>query len=108
MAAHPGDSANDNVADEMAVLIRALLAENPDTLDALGAGVLAASYLGLVSDTKTFARELGVGHALIIRAVTTLSSELGLVAVERHSERSQKMHYRLTESGRALVDGVGR
>ena len=104
MAAHPDESANDNVADEMAVLIRALLAQNPATLDAVGAGVIAARHLGLVRDTKTFARELGVAHALVIRAVTTLSSELGLIVVERHNERSQQVHYSLTESGRAMVD----
>ena len=104
MAVRQRDSADDDPAGDMEMLVRALLANNSQTLDAMSAGVLAARHLGLVNDTRTFARELGLAHALVIRSVTMLSSELGLVAVDRQNERSQRVRYRLTARGRAMAE----
>ncbi|MEM6696727.1 MAG: hypothetical protein AAF626_18860 [Pseudomonadota bacterium] len=108
MAARQQDSANDDPAGDLETLVRALLAKNPSSLDAIAAGVLAASHLGLVNDTRTFARELGLAHALVIRSVTTLSSELGLITVDRQSDRSQRLRYSLTASGKAMVSSARR
>lgn len=83
-----------------------LLATRSDLVDPMGAAVIAAAHLDLCHDSRTFARIFGVAHALVIRAVTTLSDEAGLLEVEHRSERSQRIRYRLTSRGQALAAPV--
>ncbi|MEM6762013.1 MAG: hypothetical protein AAF615_03975 [Pseudomonadota bacterium] len=83
--------------------IERLLAHHGERLEPLGAGIMAAAHLGLISDSRTFARQLGIAHALVIRACTNLAEEDDFIVIERREERSQRLHYRLTAKGEALI-----
>jgi hypothetical protein len=65
---------------------------NP-TLTALQAGLIAAAELGIARDTGTFARVLGIAHALVLREVNSLADrELSFKVISR-SRRSLKISY---------------
>lgn len=101
-------ASDEDAGDALSKRVEKLLATHSDTLDPIGATILAAADMGLVRDTRTFARDLGVAHALVIRSVTMLTSELGLLDVDRYNEKSQQVRYRLSDKGRALIAAAQR
>jgi hypothetical protein len=74
----------------------------------LEAGLLAALGLGLAADSRSFARIFGVAHALVLRAMVAASGESGLLAVTAREPRTQRVHYRASEAGLALLGRAGR
>lgn len=83
-----------------------------EALSPLEAGLLAGLHLGLAADTRSFARIVGVPHALVLRALETLSESAeggrGLVAVTERDARTQRTRYRASEAGEALLSGLPR
>lgn len=83
------------------------LAEIPQAgLSALGAGILAAAGLGISGDSRSFARDFGLAHALVLREVTSLA-EAGLLTVPRRDARSQRSFFAPSPAGAALLAQSG-
>jgi DNA-binding transcriptional ArsR family regulator len=61
-------------------------------LDPLAAGLLAALDLGLPGDSRAFARNVRMEHALVLRALSALE-EAGLVTVSGRDPRTQRTRY---------------
>lgn len=71
-------------------------------LSDMGPMILAASYLGIASDTRSFARQLEQPHALVIREVSHLACDLELMTREDRAEKSSRVFYHLNDLGQAL------
>ncbi|MEM9122034.1 MAG: hypothetical protein AAGB03_01825 [Pseudomonadota bacterium] len=89
--------------DPLTRTIVKLLEGSPGQLTPIGAGVLAAAHLGLARDSRSFARKLGLAHALVIRECVSLAEDLALLVIDDRSCRSQRVFYALSERGEALV-----
>lgn len=72
----------------------------------LAAAVIVALHLGVAADSRDFARNLGVEHALALREVTALA-ERGLIAIGRRNARTQRTAYALTATGRQVLARAG-
>lgn len=72
----------------------------------LAAGILAARALDLASDSRSFARQFGVAHALVLRECVALEQELGLLQLDDRGDRSLRQFFDLTQAGQALIDGL--
>lgn len=67
-------------------------------LSLLEAGILAGLHLGLAADSRSFARVFGIEHALVLRAVDSLSSA-ALIGVTARDPRTQRSRYVASEAG---------
>ncbi|WP_264049361.1 Rha family transcriptional regulator [Methylobacterium flocculans] len=72
-------------------------------LSTLEAGILAALHLGLATDSRSFARVFGIEHALVLRAVETLASDAGLLALTERNARTQRTRYAVSAAGDAMM-----
>jgi len=70
----------------------------------LGAGIIVALQLGIARDSRSFARLLGVAHALVLREVTELGQDGGFITIERREARTLRVHYSLSANGRKLLE----
>ncbi|MTI01950.1 hypothetical protein [Roseibium sp. RKSG952] len=86
--------------------VTSLMAESPEHLSPIGAGVLVAAHFGVSSDSRSFASKLGVAHALVLRECVTLAEEHQLISLENREERSQRLFYSLTAQGHDLLAKV--
>lgn len=80
------------------------IADLQPALSTLEAGLLAGLHLKLTADSRSFARVFGVEHALVLRAVETLSGEAALIAITERNERTQRTRYAATPAGLAILD----
>ncbi len=90
MASHPAP-------DDMAAVYMAEVERQCDAdpaLSHLAAGILAGAVLNVAQDSRSFARLLGVEHALVLREVELLSTS-GHLAVTRRDGRTQRTFYAL-------------
>ena len=71
--------------------VERLCAADP-RLGTLGAGILAGINLDIAHDSRSFARTLGIEHALVLREVEMLA-EVGLLTVTRRDDRTQRCFY---------------
>jgi len=92
--------------DVMMKTVTNLMAESPEHLSPIGAGVLVAAHFGVSSDSRSFASKLGVAHALVLRECLTLAEEHQLISLENREERSQRLFYSLTAQGHDLLAKV--
>ena len=79
-----------------------LVARMPQ-LSLLAAGILVAADLGLAQDSRSFARKMGLAHALVLRECVTLAEELGLIDLEERNDRSQRIFYRVSVQGQVIL-----
>lgn len=96
-----------NPPDDLLAHIDQLRAQNDYDLSPIGAAILIACAHNITADSRDFAKQFGLAHALIIRECATLCNELGLIDMKMRNARSQNLHYRLTKSGRALIERIG-
>ncbi len=89
-------------ADYMALVEK--LAGDAQNLSSLGAGIIAALALGVASDSRSFARVLGVAHALVLREVNLLGADGGYIVITQRDPRTQRTRYELSPAGQQLVD----
>ena len=73
------------------------------TLDAL---ILAAVELDLVADSHSLAKAFGIGHALVLRAVSSLGDGRALLNITARDARTQRCFLTLAPGGEALVASV--
>ena len=71
-------------------------------LSPIGAGILAALSLGIGKDSRSFARDFGIAHALVLREETELV-ERGLISILRRDARTQRGFWALSPAGEAAI-----
>lgn len=71
-------------------------------LSLLEAGILAGLHLKLATDSRSFARIFGVEHALVLRAVDSLSGS-ELIGVTARDPRTQRSRYVASPAGLDLL-----
>ncbi|MEM6903624.1 MAG: hypothetical protein AAF556_10355, partial [Pseudomonadota bacterium] len=82
---------------QLAPLVERLLGAHPDMLTPIGAGLLATAHLGLNSDSRSFAKDMDMAHALVIRECTLLADDHGLLVLEDREEPSGRLFFTLTD-----------
>ena len=85
-------------------LISLLVEACPDEMTPIGAGILAAASLGIAKDSRSFARKLGLAHALVLRECVILAEELHMIVINKKDERTQRMSYDLTPYGSSVIE----
>lgn len=90
--------------DQFMQMVSAVCAADA-SLTPLGAALIVALHAGIARDTRTFARKLGIEHALVLREVSTLS-EAGLVNVTSRNARTQRTELALTAEGERRASRV--
>ncbi|WP_371836188.1 hypothetical protein [Ochrobactrum sp. Q0168] len=91
-------------ADYMAQVERLVAASG--NLSPFGAGIIAALALGIAADSRTFARVLGIEHALVLREVNLLGADGGYLQITQRDRRTQRTRYELSPSGQQLVGKI--
>ena len=79
-------------AERFLALAARLQDEDPN-LSPIQAGLLAAASLGIARDSSTFARLLGLAHALVLRELNALAERGDLLSIEKRDERTMRTHY---------------
>lgn len=74
-------------------------------LSLLEAGILAGLHLGFSADSRSFARVFGVEHALVLRAVETLTGAAFIVVTTR-DPRTQRTRYAASPEGRDVLSAL--
>jgi hypothetical protein len=75
--------------DHFLACVARLQAEVPH-LTAIQAGLLAAFHLGIARDSRTFARKLGLAHALVLRELNAVAEPGGLLRIEQRDARTMR------------------
>lgn len=101
------DIARHDISEEQFLALVADLCAAAGDLTPLGAGVVLASYLGIASDSRTFSRLFGLAHALVLREVTALADERGLIDIVERNARTQRTMFALTDRARAVLSQAG-
>lgn len=96
-------AAPDFTEGEYLALVEAIRAAAPDDLSPLAAGILAALHLEITAESRSFARLFGIAHALVLRALTELSEQHGLVEIVNRDTRTQRTSFVLSTRGTALL-----
>lgn len=89
---------------DMIALLTHLAEGDTGFLTDLGPLVLAATALGVARDSRSFARLFETAHALVIRECTHLSEDLTLLTLDNRGDKSGRIFFELTASGRALCE----
>ncbi len=71
------------------------LIEAAPGLTPIQAGLVVAAALGIAHDSRTFARQLGLAHALVLRELTALAEDGALLCIEKRDERTMRTHFGL-------------
>lgn len=95
----------DEDAAEYMVLVEALMGATGG-ISALGAGIVAAAALDIASDSRTFARQLGLAHALVLREISALDQEGGYLRIRQRDMRTQRTRYELSPAGQRLIEAI--
>lgn len=75
--------------DHFLACVARLQAEVPH-LTAIQAGLLVAAHLGVAHDSRTFARKLGLAHALVLRELNAVAEPGGLLRIEQRDARTMR------------------
>lgn len=82
--------------------VDALLKEEALRISPLAAGIVVAVDMG-IADSRSFARRLGVEHALVLREIAHLSGPDGLVRVTGRHAGSLRTSLALSTRGESLL-----
>lgn len=88
---------------EYMAIVDALMAVS-SSLTSLGAGIIAGLALDIATDSRTFARLLGIAHALVLREILLLGQDGGYVRIKQRDPRTQRTRYELSAAGQRLVE----
>ena len=82
--------------------VDALLKEGVLQISPLAAGIVVAVDMG-IADSRSFARRLGVEHALVLREISHLSGPDGLVMVTGRHDKTLRTSLALSTRGESLL-----
>ena len=97
---------SDDPVGRYMALVEAVLGDEGAELTPLGAGILAAAHLGIAAESRSFAKTLGIAHALVLRELDGLSEEAGWLTVIKRDPRTQRTCYALTDRAAARLDAA--
>lgn len=80
-------------AERLMALVAQLQSEDP-LLTPIQAALLAAAGLAIAQDSRTFARLLGLSHALVLRELSMLAQR-DRVRIQGRDRRTLRTHYAL-------------
>ncbi|MBB2830792.1 UNVERIFIED_ORG: hypothetical protein GGD51_000893 [Rhizobium esperanzae] len=84
-------------ADRFLALVAA--AQDRDArLTAIQAGLLVAADLNIACDSRSFARRLGIAHALVLRELDALAEHGDKLEIVKRDPRTMRVFYRLARS----------
>ena len=95
---------SDDPVERYMALVEAVLGDGAAEMTPLGAGILTAAHLGIAADSRSFAKTLGIAHALVLREVDGLSEEAGWLTVTKRDPRTQRTFYKQTDSAVARLN----
>jgi len=75
--------------DHFLACVARLQAEVPH-MTAIQVGLLVAAHLGVAHDSRTFARKLGLAHALVLRELNALAEQSALLHIENRDARTMR------------------
>jgi len=82
--------------------VDALLQEAALRISPLAAGIIVAADMG-IADSRRFARQLGIEHALVLREIAHLSGPEGLVTVTGRHAKSLRTSIALSMRGEMVL-----
>lgn len=88
-------------------LVAKLCSVSDGPLTPVEASLLLALDLGICSDSRAFSRIFGIAHALVLREVTELAGDRGLLHIVARNVRSQRTVMALTDKSTALLARIG-
>ncbi len=103
----PERADKDALAEDWTRLVARLQQDTRFDGRALAAGLFAALALGISADSRGFATDFGLSHALVLREVVVLEDEMGLIATTREDARTQRRFLGLTPEGKVLAAEAG-
>jgi len=74
-------------------------------LTQLQAALIAASLLGIARDSRSFARILGLAHALVLRELNALA-ETELLEITRRDPRTMRTFYEAAPAATGLLEAA--
>ena len=89
-------------SNEFMSRVEALLRADQLQISPLAAGILVAVDMG-ITDTRSFARLLGIEHALVLREVAELSGPHGPITVTARQAKTLRTSLALTDVGAGLL-----
>ncbi|MBB2674446.1 hypothetical protein CPT32_12205 [Rhizobium sophoriradicis] len=75
-------------------LVAAAQARNAG-LTSIQAGLLVAAELNIATDSRSFARKLGIAHALVLRELNALAERDDTLEIVKRDPRTMRVFYRL-------------
>lgn len=82
--------------------VGALLKEEALQISPLAAGIVVAVEMG-IADSRSFSRQLGIEHALVLREIAYLSGPDGLVTVTGRHAKSLRTSIVLSSRGELVL-----
>lgn len=82
--------------------VDSLMKAVPAAISPLGAGIVVAIDMG-IPDSRSFARALGVEHALVLREIAELSGPDGLITITARHEKTLRTSLALSARGALLL-----
>ena len=82
--------------------VDALLKEAALSISPLAAGIVVAADMG-IADSRSFSRQLGIEHALVLREIAYLSGPDGLVTVTGRHAKSLRTSIALSMRGEMVL-----
>ncbi len=72
--------------------------EGDPALSSIQAAIMVAADLGIASDSRTFARILGIEHALALRELNALADMAGYLTIVKRDARTLRTFYQTVEA----------
>ncbi len=85
--------------------VEALLSANSLQISPLAAGIIVAIEMG-IADSRSFARLLGVEHALVLREIANLAGPDGVIVVTGRHAKTLRTSMALSARGEQLLHGL--
>jgi hypothetical protein len=82
--------------------VDSLLRDPTPEISPLGAGIVVAVDMG-IPDSRSFARALGVEHALVLREIAELSGPDGLITITARHAKTLRTSLALSARGALLL-----
>ncbi len=73
----------------------------PVAIDATGAALVAAIYLGIGTDSRSLSNKLGIAHALVLREINALSGRM--LTIVKRDARTQRTWVELTDEASVVA-----
>jgi hypothetical protein len=100
-------AARDEVSEDRFMQIVATICASEPSLTPVGSALVAAHHLGIAKDSRTFSRNLGIAHALVLREISAIAGENGFLSIVSRNERTHRVELALTDKGRRVAALVG-